>query len=1157
MVIKHLNLLETSYFGLRFLQTPDKQTGGDKQPAKLTEWLDVQKSAIKQLRDVQPMTVYFGVKYYATDPCKLAEEITRYQFFLQCKQDILNGRLPVPFELAVELFALAIQSELGDFDPQRHQDGYPGEFQFVANQSEELERRAAMFHRQLTGQVPATAELNFLERVKWLDLYGCELHPIQYDDAQNNDHYSLGLNPTGVLVLRNKFKVASYLWSRIVKTKCQGRCFLMDVIDNNNSNSSDNKQRFGFRLIDKEASRRLRWAIEEYKGFYHLIHSTATLNQLAKRQQQQQLQEDMNMMKFSQRFRNSIRSAISIGHLSNQQLAQQQHQQHQQKLLRSSMKSLQNAAIHQQQQQQQHQLDSMRPPPTVVRMPSRRYSNRSLSRPTFLASQGQSTSQPYNLVVAANGNGLPAAAAGSQTMVESQRQQALMMMSQFNQQLQVAGKSQTLRPMASKSASKTDSKRNPYYQMMMMLAAQQHQQQVQQQKHLGHQPAPLLAPPQQPEVSVLAPGQHIVQPSIYKATSVINGINQLAPPASQNRHQATMMQQLFNTKPQYGSNHRPGHESPRSTKSAMAPSSAIKLASKKLAKQQQHFLYRNQADMKPLLQNSGYATDYSGHMQQAPIYSANPSPRSTRSARIGGKHRSKSTGENLHLLHQQQYNNNNRMLLLDTVANPMMPPPDYNLSLSRNNRPKQRQPATSDDDDDGLIATQSLISKRAAAVAQLNARKRATFALDANQANLLLNNNNNNLNNSLKIQRQKASDDDDDYYCSRSDCSSIDDGTGKNYHRSPRDRQARLINGQLINSQQQQRQPKTSRRISTTTGKENTNYAPDHTANNGGLVQKDWNAIKRRHNEYSSGKGLLGQLDAVNDHQQQRTTNNTSSNLIKNITNKRATPILLSMNYNDQLTLNNNNNNKAVQLLNLQRQQLHSQSSDVTSTPNATSASNAIIKTSGHGSTSTQMSTPSSSVASSPKTPNTHPANQEQQKQLASHHQQQHKSFQQLSQQSSAIDSTGSNSTTSGYYAGSNSTGPASVDSDTINNVDGGHKSPLNVITSPGSQINRAKVAMGSYATRTTNNGDRLVIGNLQNYHNLQQKQQQQQQGDQQFYLSDSNNNNNNNTDQSPVAKAANNNNNNNSQQQQQSWSPLEQMQQHAPSSLKYVSFDV
>ena len=75
----------------------------------LQHWLDPKKRVCRQIRGVAPITLYLGVKFYAADPCRLVEEITRYQFFLQVKQDVLQGRLPVPHDLAVELGALALQ----------------------------------------------------------------------------------------------------------------------------------------------------------------------------------------------------------------------------------------------------------------------------------------------------------------------------------------------------------------------------------------------------------------------------------------------------------------------------------------------------------------------------------------------------------------------------------------------------------------------------------------------------------------------------------------------------------------------------------------------------------------------------------------------------------------------------------------------------------------------------------------------------------------------------------------------------------------------------------------------------------------------------------------------------------------------------------------
>ena len=77
------------------------------------------------LKKTNTNTLYFGVKYYALDPGKqLKEEITRYQFFLQLKRDMLQGRLTVSTETAAQLGAFSVQSELGDYDPQRHLIGY-------------------------------------------------------------------------------------------------------------------------------------------------------------------------------------------------------------------------------------------------------------------------------------------------------------------------------------------------------------------------------------------------------------------------------------------------------------------------------------------------------------------------------------------------------------------------------------------------------------------------------------------------------------------------------------------------------------------------------------------------------------------------------------------------------------------------------------------------------------------------------------------------------------------------------------------------------------------------------------------------------------------------------------------------------------------------
>lgn len=76
-------------------------------------WLDSNARLSRQLKENKDIyELYFSVKFYAVDPCKLVEEITRYQFFLQLKQDVLQGRLPVTFDLASQLGAYVVQCKL-------------------------------------------------------------------------------------------------------------------------------------------------------------------------------------------------------------------------------------------------------------------------------------------------------------------------------------------------------------------------------------------------------------------------------------------------------------------------------------------------------------------------------------------------------------------------------------------------------------------------------------------------------------------------------------------------------------------------------------------------------------------------------------------------------------------------------------------------------------------------------------------------------------------------------------------------------------------------------------------------------------------------------------------------------------------------------------
>ena len=60
-----------------------------------------------------------------------------------------------------------------------------------------------------SGQMPARAEYNYLDRVRWLDMYGVIVHAVKGDGGID---YLLGIAPTGLVIYRNKTKIVSHFW---------------------------------------------------------------------------------------------------------------------------------------------------------------------------------------------------------------------------------------------------------------------------------------------------------------------------------------------------------------------------------------------------------------------------------------------------------------------------------------------------------------------------------------------------------------------------------------------------------------------------------------------------------------------------------------------------------------------------------------------------------------------------------------------------------------------------------------------------------------------------------------------------------------------------------------------------------------------------------
>ncbi|XP_041505170.1 tyrosine-protein phosphatase non-receptor type 4 isoform X3 [Microtus oregoni] len=234
------------------------------QAFRVNRWLDPNKPIRKQLKRGSPYSLNFRVKFFVSDPNKLQEEYTRYQYFLQIKQDILTGRLSCPYNTAALLASFAVQSELGDYNQSENLPGYLSDYSFIPNQPQDFEKEIAKLHQQHIGLSPAEAEFNYLNTARTLELYGVEFH---YARDQSNNEIMIGVMSGGILIYKNRMRMNTFPWLKIVKISFKCKQFFIQL---RKELHESRETLLGFNMVNYRACKNLWKACVEHHTFFRL-----------------------------------------------------------------------------------------------------------------------------------------------------------------------------------------------------------------------------------------------------------------------------------------------------------------------------------------------------------------------------------------------------------------------------------------------------------------------------------------------------------------------------------------------------------------------------------------------------------------------------------------------------------------------------------------------------------------------------------------------------------------------------------------------------------------------------------------------------------------------------------------------------------------------
>ncbi|XP_078200089.1 FERM and PDZ domain-containing protein 2 isoform X4 [Callithrix jacchus] len=215
-VMSFANLEELTYFGLAYMKGKeffflDNETrlckiapeGWREQPQKTS---------------TNTFILFLRIKFFVSHYGLLQHSLTRHQFYLQLRKDILEERLYCSEEMLLQLGVLALQAEFGNYPkeqveskPYFHVEDYIPASLIERMTALRVQVEVSEIHRLSSALWGEDAELEFLRVTQQLPEYGVLVHQVFSEKKRPEEEMALGICAKGVTVyeVKNNSRIAT------------------------------------------------------------------------------------------------------------------------------------------------------------------------------------------------------------------------------------------------------------------------------------------------------------------------------------------------------------------------------------------------------------------------------------------------------------------------------------------------------------------------------------------------------------------------------------------------------------------------------------------------------------------------------------------------------------------------------------------------------------------------------------------------------------------------------------------------------------------------------------------------------------------------------------------------------------------------------------